>query len=146
MHICTSLGGASLSGFLPGYSEQPRIVRTVIFRSIYTAWGSGFYRFFSLFTLTPPPLAQIRPKGDFHLSTIKISSVLEARLSSPPETLGKSQFWSSRALNGLKGTFELRIARSPNVVGSFEKSLGHLLLAYVGTFSSSFIQIPWSNS
>ena len=89
---CIPSGGASLSGFLPRYSGYSRIVRTLsrIVRTIifpgYIAWGSGFYRFFPLFTLTLSPLAQIRPRGDFHLPTVKNSWILEGRSISPPET------------------------------------------------------------
>ena len=148
---CIPSGGASLSGFLPGYSGYSRIVRTLsrIVQTIifpgYTAWGSGFYRFFPLFTLTPSPLAQICPRGDFHLPTITFSQNLGGRIYSAPETPEKPWIWSSRSFLKVSRYFELRSSRSLNVEGLLGFPLGHCLLVSLGSSRFNFIQIPWSN-
>jgi len=149
---CIPSGGASLSGFLPRYSGYSRIVRTLsrIVRTIifpgYTAWGSGFYRFFPLFTLTPSPLAQICPRGDFHLPTISFSLNREWRLSSSPETPGKSWIWSARAFLKVPRYFELHILHSLNVARVLVFPLVHCLLASLRNSQIQFHSNPMEKS
>ena len=135
----------------PDYPDTPALRPDTpdIWNLLYTVGRVGVNGSLQSFYHSRRPLFSLlfhsRPRGDFYLPAITNSSIFEGRLSSPPETPGRPWIWSSRAHNGLKGTFELRIARSPNVVGFFERSLGHLFLACVGTFGSSFMQIPWPN-
>ena len=53
---------------------------------------------------SPPPFLLTRPRGDFHLPTVKNMWIFEGRLITPLETPRKAWIRSSRALNGLKGT------------------------------------------
>ena len=151
-HISKSSGGTRLSGLSPGQSGHPwivrtwtRIVRTKFSQGIYTAWGTGFYRFLFFFTLTPPLTAQIRPRGVFHLLSIIFSQNLEGRITSTPETPKNRWVWSSRVFLKVSRYFEFLSSRSQNVEGFLGFPLGHCLLASLGTCRFNFIQIPWRN-
>ena len=79
-----------------------------------------------------------RPRGisTFHPSRTRQS----LKEGSPP--LRKLRGGVGFEVPALSRYFELRIAWSPNVVGFLERSSGHLFLACVGTFDSSFMQYP----